>query len=74
MHWSPTPALSFRSTVSTLASLLICIQVDLCAQVEVEKGVDTEDEEQDCRDDEECILRWRERKFHDVMLLFCSIT
>lgn len=65
---------SFKSTVSTLASLLIRIQVDLCAQVEVEKGVDAEDEEQDCCDDEERILRWRERKFYDAVLLFCGIT
>lgn len=32
------------------------IQVDLCAQVEVEKGVDAENKEEDCSDDQECIL------------------
>lgn len=56
-HCIDSTPLSFKSTVSTLAPLLIRIQVDLCAQVEVEKGVDAEDEEQDCCDDEERILR-----------------
>lgn len=40
-----------------LSSIHIQIHVDLVAQVEVEEGVDAEDKEEDCGDDQECILR-----------------
>lgn len=38
------------------------VQVDLCAQVEVEKGVDAEDKEEDGCHDQERVLRWKERR------------
>lgn len=64
---------SQTKSVSPGAALpaLICVhvQVELCAQVEVEKRVDAEDEEQDRHDDQEGVLQDRAR--HN--LGFCSV-
>lgn len=56
------------------ALIYVHVQVELCAQVEVEKRVDAEDEEQDRHDDQERILQDRARHNLYFSLVRCPHT
>lgn len=66
MHKTEKP--SIWSTVHLLL-IHVHVQVNLGAQVKVEEGVHAEHEEQDCRDDQERILR-RKQRFKNIFKMF----
>lgn len=67
-HVHKTEKPSIWSTVHLLL-IHVHVQVNLGAQVKVEEGVHAEHEEQDCRDDQERILR-RKQRFKNIFKMF----